>query len=103
MVKQKRFKTEVRKEEIVVVALELAVTVGGYTKVTRKAVADAMGLTPPAISHHFGTMAKLQRAMMRAAVTGEVLAVIAQGLVANDPHAKKAPEGLKRQAIEAAL
>lgn len=97
----KRYKTEVRKEEIVAVALELA-QASHYTQVQRKQIADTMGVTPPALTYHFGTMCQLRRAMMRAAVKQENLIVLAQGLVANDPYAKDAPEALRRRAIELA-
>tara|TARA_R100000750_G_scaffold34860_1_gene22434 strand:+ start:606 stop:911 length:306 start_codon:yes stop_codon:yes gene_type:complete len=97
----KRFKPEIRKEAIVDVALELAAA-AHYTQVQRKQIADELGVTPPALTYHFGTMEQLRRAIMRAAIERENLGVIAQGLVAQDKHAKKAPEALRRRAIESA-
>lgn len=97
----KRLKTSVRKEEIVGVALRLA-ALTHYTQVQRKHIAEELGLSPPALTYHFGTMAQIQRAVMRAAVIREDLTVLAQGLVANDEHAKKAPHDLRCRAIELA-
>lgn len=100
--KHKRQKPEVRKEAIVAVALRLA-TQGHYAQVQRKQIADELGVTPPALTYHFGTMQLLRRAIMRAAIVREELVVIAQGLVAQDEHAKKAPEALRRRAVELAV
>jgi AcrR family transcriptional regulator len=100
--KHKRQKPEVRKEAIVAVALSLA-ALGHYAQVQRKQIADELGVTPPALTYHFGTMQQLRRAIMRAAIAREELVVIAQGLVAQDEHAKKAPEALRRRAIELAV
>lgn len=100
--KHKRQKPEVRKESIVDVALRLAAATH-YTQVQRKQIADELGVTPPALTYHFGTMQQLRRAIMRAAIAKEDLVVIAQGLVAQDEHAKKAPEALRRRAIESAV
>ena len=97
----KRYKPEIRKEAIVDVALKLAAATH-YTQVQRKQIADELGVTPPALTYHFGTMELLRRAIIRAAIDREDLVVIAQGLVAQDKHAKKAPETLRRRAIESA-
>ena len=97
----KRYKTDVRKEEIVAVALKLA-EASHYAQVQRKQIADIMGVTPPALTYHYGTMEQLRRDIMRAAIKQENLVVVAQGLVAQDVYAKKAPEALRRRAIELA-
>lgn len=97
--KHKRQKPEVRKEAIVDVALLLAAETH-YTQVQRKQIADVLGVTPPALTYHFGTMQQLRHAIMRAAIAKEDLGVIAQGLVAQDEHARKAPEALRRRAVE---
>lgn len=102
MTKHRRQKPEIRKEAIVAAALRLA-AVGHYTQVQRKQIAEELGVTPPALTYHFGTMAQLHRAIIRAAITAEDLVVLAQGLVAQDEHAKKAPEALRRRAIELAV
>lgn len=94
----KRFKPDIRKDEIVAVALRLAAKTH-YKQVQRKQVADALGVTPPAITYHFGTMGQLQKAIMRRAVDSSCLKVIAQGLVANDKQAQKAPADVRQKAV----
>jgi AcrR family transcriptional regulator len=98
----RRYKPEVRKDAIVTAALRLAAATH-YLHVQRKQIADELGVTPPALTYHFGTMEQLRRAIMRAAVEREDVTVVAQGLVAQDKHAKKAPEALRRRAIELAM
>ncbi len=94
----KRFKAEVRKESIVGVALRLAGE-SHYTLVQRNKIAAELGVTPPAITHHFGTMPQLQKAVIQAAIKSEDLVVLAQGLVARDELTKKVPEALRRRAL----
>tara|TARA_R100000541_G_scaffold8848_2_gene16460 strand:+ start:1680 stop:1979 length:300 start_codon:yes stop_codon:yes gene_type:complete len=88
-----------RHDEVLDVALSLSVSVG-YLRVTRDAIAKQVGLTPQAIQHHIGTMAKLRRAIMRKALADECLPVIAQGLANRDEHALKAPADLIERARE---
>lgn len=72
----------------------------GYSSVTRKDIADKLGISVNLITHYFGTMVKLRRHIMRAAIRDGVLEVIAQGLVSNDRHARKAPAELKDAAVQ---
>lgn len=95
----KRYKPDVRKDAIVSAALRLSAATH-YLQVQRKQIADELGVTPPALTYHFGTMQQLRHAIMRAAIAKENLTVIAQGLVAQDEHALKAPEALRRRAIK---
>lgn len=95
--KNPRFKPEIRKAEILGVALILAADCG-YMHVTRDAIADAIGVSGPAVQYHFGTMAKLRRSLMRHAVEHRNPRVVAQGLAMNDEQAAKADEKLKELA-----
>lgn len=94
---KKRFKSEVRKEQILDTAIILAAA-GHYTKVTREAIARELDISGPAIQHHFATMEQLKRDLMRRAVSNSHAGVVLQGLVANDPHALKASDTLKEKA-----
>jgi AcrR family transcriptional regulator len=87
-----------RKEQILAAALDLSVK-HGYTRVTREGVAVAAECSPALVSSYFGTMIAFRRDIMRAAIRRQVLPVIAQGLAAQDPHAKRAPDGLKQAAL----
>lgn len=100
--KKRRFKPEVRKDEILAAALRLA-SQGHYLKITREEIAAAIKVSGPVIHYHFKTMAQLRSDLMRAAVKQEVLTVIAQGLVGNDPRTARISDELKRQAMEAVL
>lgn len=96
---KKRFTAEVRKEQILDTALIIAAS-GHYTKVTREAIARELGISGPAVQHHFATMDQLKRDLMRRAVSVGHAAVVLQGLVANDSHAMKASDELKGKARE---
>lgn len=94
----KRLKPATRKDEIIVVALKLA-TEGHYQQVSRADIATAALCSGPTVQYHFSTMQQLRTEIMRAAVKREHLRVIAQGIVANDPIAMRAPEELRLLAL----
>ena len=75
----------------------------GYSKVTRHMIAERAGCSPALIPQLFGTMPQLRRAIMSAAVARRELRVIAQGLVAGDSKAQRAPAIVQREALEALL
>lgn len=90
--------TKEREEEILAAAVT-ASEVKGYQNITREDVAKLAGCSPALITARFSTMPQLRRAIMRAAVRLEVLPIILQGIAAGDPHARKAPEELKKKAL----
>lgn len=87
-----------RKNQLLDAALTIA-RKRGYTKVTREAIAEAVGCVPATVSNHLGTTPNMKRGIMRAAVAKGVIEVIAQGLADGNPHAKKAPHELKEKAV----
>jgi AcrR family transcriptional regulator len=87
-----------RTAQILAAALKLAAK-HGYQRITREAIAEAANVSPALVSHHMGTMDQMRRAIMREAVRIECLPVIAQGLVARDRHAGKAPDHLRQAAL----
>lgn len=93
-----RLEPVLRKEQIIDAALQEA-TRTGYMNMTRDGVATAAGCAPRLVSYYFGTMPTFRRTVMRAAITFEVLPVIAQGLIMKDRHALKAPPELKAAAL----
>ena len=95
--KQKRIKSEIRKEEILLAAIPVAER-KGYTNVTRDDIAEAVGISGPGILYHFKTMRQFRSSLMRYAVKNQTLRVIAQGLVLRDPHACRASDELQQQA-----
>lgn len=75
----------------------------GYTKVSREAIATAAECSPALVSTYFGTMLKLQRAVMGEAIRVRDLTIIAQGLAQRDARAMRAPEELRRAAVESLM
>jgi AcrR family transcriptional regulator len=98
-IKVRRTQSEHRKNSILRHAVELSRTVG-YQQVTRSAIADQAGVSPALVSRYSKTMSQLRRDIMRHAIANEVLEVIAQGLAANDPHARRADPLLQRRAAD---
>lgn len=93
-----RMKPEVRREYILGVALDLA-EVKHYLKITRFQLAEQCDISEGLVTHYFGTMTKLRRDIIRHAIKERRLPIIAQGLTSNDPHARKAPPELQREAL----
>lgn len=100
------FKTRVnpilRRENILIAAVELA-RENGYNKITRDDIAERAGVSMGLVTHYFETMVQLRRAVMRHAIQFEIVEIIAQGLANKDDHARKAPEELKKQAVDKLL
>lgn len=93
-----RLAPEIRVEQILAAALNVAKVVG-YANVTREEAAHEAGVSPALISVRLGTMINFRRKLMRYAVRVECLPVIAQGLAARDSHAQKASPELKQRAL----
>lgn len=75
-----------RQQQILTMALRMAVT-HGYTNVTREELAHRCAISPALISHYFGTMTTLRRAMIGEAIRTENLVVLLQGIAAKDKRA----------------
>lgn len=87
-----------RTAEIIDAALKLA-SKHGYQKITRGAIADAVGISEALVSYHVGTMPNLRRTLVRQAIARPVLRVLGQAVAADDPHARKAPQDLRAKAL----
>ena len=93
-----RLKPQKRKEQILNAALILAEKTN-YIQLTRKSIADEAGCSEASVTKYFGTMTKLKRSVVRAAIVKEILAIIAQALVTKDRHVMKADNDLKQKAL----
>lgn len=93
-VTKSRANPELRKDQILSVAVDLARKVGCH-KLTRDEIAHRAGVSMGLVSRYFGTMKQLRRSVMRSAITQEIPEIVAKGLANNDPHARKAPAELK--------
>lgn len=72
----------------------------GYANVTREAIAQRAECATGLVSHYFGTMVDLKRAIMSEAVRTRELRIIAQGIADGHPKAKRAPEELRHAALK---
>ena len=97
---KKRLQPDDRKQQILTAAIKVAGRPGGWSKLTRDAVAREAGCAEGLPSKYFGTMISFRRSIMREAIRLAALPVIAQGLAAGDKCAQKADESLKRKALE---
>ena len=95
----KRMKPNDRKAEILEAAINVASRPGGWGRLTREAVAKEAKCAEGLPSKYFGTMTNFKRAIMRAAIAGKNLSVIAQGLAAGDKVAAKIDDAIKREAL----
>lgn len=94
-----RLKPADRKQQILFAALTLAKAQGGWSKLTRKGVAEEAECAEALVSRYFGTMVKFKRAIMRSAIQHECLEIIAQGLACNDKYASASPLSLRTRAL----
>ena len=87
---------EETRQRILQAAVKLA-ELDGYQWLTRKAVADQAGLGQSAslVSHYFGSMVGLKRAVLRHAVEHRLLPIVAQGLADQHPIVTSASADLR--------
>jgi AcrR family transcriptional regulator len=88
----------IRRQLILDSAIRLSIKVG-YRSITRDAVADIAETSSSAIAKYFPRMTQLKYAVMSAAVSHEIVEVIAQGLAINDPQALKIDDNLKQKVM----
>lgn len=93
-----RMKPEARRDQILSVALRIAVE-QGYDNVTRERIAASAGISTGLVNHAFSTMTKLRRAVMRAAIQREILPIVAKGLSEGCSIAHGADNVLKYKAM----
>ena len=99
MKRRQRLHPTVRKEQILDAALTLSQS-DGYQTITRQSVATLAGCSEGLVSRYFSTMPQLRRAVMSAAIAQANLSVLAQGIAMKDAKALRAPEELRRQAVQ---
>lgn len=97
-----RLKPEVRKDAILDAAVQLALDTG-LCNVRLIPVAERAGVTNGLVSHYFGTVKQLHRAVVRHAIHREILPIVAQALAAGDSDARKAPDDVKSRALASLL
>lgn len=71
----------------------------GYKLITRERAAEAAGVSPSAITYHFGGMNNFRVALVRYAISTENLRIIAQAIAAQDKTASEAAPELRQRAL----
>lgn len=87
-----------RKAEILSAAVKLAKK-KPFNTIKRGEVAEAAGVSLSLVNHYFGDVNGLHAAIMREAVRSEHLAILASGIAAKHPAARRAPKKLKDRAL----
>lgn len=100
-----RFQPAIRRELILKAALVTASRPGGWSKLTRQAIAREAGCSDALVSCYLGNMPKVRKAIMREAVRKEILEIIMQSIASHDGYAVKKwlPAALKHKAISSLL
>lgn len=93
-----RLDPEVRRAEILDAALRMS-RLHGYREVTREDISRAAKCSEALVSSYFGTMVKVRRAIVRAAIDQRDLAILAQVIAAKDKHAAKISWDLRAEVI----
>lgn len=91
-------KTQHRRDQILVAALEMASN-DHYLTITRDKIANDVGTATGNINRVFGTMSGLRVELVKYAIDQKCLAVIAQAIAAGDAAVKGLSIDLKRQAL----
>lgn len=100
--KNKKQKPEVRREQILNAAIDVAKDVG-YNNIQRADVAVQAICGTGTINHYFGTMTQLKRAVMRHAIITRCDEIIMQGIAGNDPQVAKLSADVKREVCSTAF
>ena len=96
--KKTRMEPKERAESIIKASIDMALK-DGYRQLKRDAVAEAAGVSAGLVNHVFSDIYTLQNEVLIYAIENDIIAIVAQGLVNNDPIAKGAPEAVKARAI----
>ena len=107
MSKKEYLKKDVRREQILSAAMDIAL-VNGYGTLTRDGVAIKAGVAAGQVNRIFATMPQLRRAVMRSAVSQlelnsnneRMLLILAEGLSRRETSALNAPLELKEAALQ---
>jgi hypothetical protein len=101
----KRFKPTIRRELILAAAIEAAREPGGWSRLTRQVIAIHADCSEGLVSRYLGDMPEARKAVMKAAVKGEIVEIIVQSIAAHDGYAVKKwlPADLRQRSIASLL
>ena len=94
----KRMTAKDRKTQILTAAIEIAQK-KGFDRISKSTISKALGISPNDAKHHFGSMANLKSAVMKAAVELKITSVIVYGIAIKHPDALAASDELKAEAL----
>lgn len=97
----KRYHPRVRRELILQAALISASRPGGWSKLTRQAIAKEAGCSEALVSRYLGDIPSIRKAIMKAAIKKELMEIIVQSIAAHDGYAF--PKSLRTKAINSLL
>ena len=95
----KRYTPQKRRDEILKIAVDLAV-IYGLQSLTRDQIAENARVTGALITHYFYSMPLFRREIMQYAITNRILPVVAQGLLVRNSLVMAAPVELRKEAIQ---
>lgn len=93
---------EERRAKVLAAAVALAQE-DHFQFITRAGVAERAGVVDASVSHAFGSMPDLKRAVLAEAIRTENLKIIAQGMAEDHALTKGIPEALRQAAVTAML
>lgn len=85
-----------RREMILNAAIQLSLKIG-YKSITRDKVAKIAKVSSALIAHYFPRMRHLRQAVIKAAISQNILQILAQGLILGDSDILKVPDVLKHK------
>jgi AcrR family transcriptional regulator len=87
------------KQKILDAAVKLADR-HGFRKVSKEKIAKEVGCPVGSINYYWGTVFKLDHAVMKHAVSTKNVRIVARGLATRHPVALRAPFALRQQAAK---
>lgn len=96
-----RFQPAIRKEIILQAAVITARRPGGWSNLTRQAIAKQAQCSEGLVSRYLGNMCKVRKAIMKVAIRQELIEIIVQSIAASDGHVviKWLPASVKHKTI----
>lgn len=93
----RRYQPSIRRDLILKAALIAASRPGGWSKLTRQAIAKKARCSEALVSRYLGDMPSARKAIMKEAIHQERVEIISQSIAAHDGYAL--PRKLKNKAI----
>lgn len=90
---------------LLAVAVDIANRPGGWSKLTRRAIAREAACSEGLVSLYLGDVPTIRKAVIRAAVRRELVEIIVQSIAANDGYTvtRWLPKSLRTKAVNSLL